>query len=341
MNLESVLEFSLINWLKRQESLKYILLIWGISFLFLGLVILLAFALFGELILAMFKDATAITAFANPTAVSELLTSVFLFVPFLLLLGLTFALISGYITVLIQLYAFRCKNIPYSEFSVTKYIRLIILFIVVFLATMFWPFNSKIRIVQWILLLCMFLGLIFILIIPFLSIILFLATIPYLFVILYNSIRFSMCSLIFLHKEVEIFSTLRESWTLTRGKVIDIFAAFIVVGIIFAIAILIVSTILQTIFAVIMIAIVGNPDLSFAIYYIAQTPAEIITSPIHYLVYAFLFIAIYSELISQKTPVTKPSPVKKRTLPTKPETIPMTPRKKPAKKKTVSKTKNK
>jgi hypothetical protein len=63
----------------------------------------------------------------------------------------------------------------------------------------------------------------------------FLGFLAYLIVAMYNSLRLSLSSIIFIEKEKKILDCLKESWDLTKGKIINSFGLLIVLIFVLAI----------------------------------------------------------------------------------------------------------
>ncbi len=144
-------------------------------------------------------------------------------------------LIQGFFSVLILLKGMNFYKIKTAPFNATKYVKLIILQILSGILALISYYDKRFFFV--------FIGIIALYLIGIITLIsgigiillllaLFLSFF-YLFIVIYNSIRLSMTPYVFLETNKGIFQSLRDGWNLTQGKVIDIFIALLIIGVIF------------------------------------------------------------------------------------------------------------
>ena len=279
MNFEEVLKFS-FSWIKNRESLKYA----GYQYaLIIGFLVII-----GVLFLAFFAE--AIDMFLKGVAPSEQvllsLSHMIGFVVIMLVLIIFTSIILSYIFGLMVGFALRQKKLVFEPFPFRKGFRLFVLNIVEFIYALFYPLSRKLLVIQWAIILV---PLLLMLISPAASI-LFLITVPaYIFIIIFNSVRFSMATPIFLSTKKSISQSLRASWELTRGNALNVFLIQMIVG--FA------TTIIYYILAfIIMIIPIFALGLSEEFGQIVAMIIQLVLLPFSTLVYAFLFTGIYSEL---------------------------------------------
>ncbi|MBU2100491.1 hypothetical protein KKG83_04095 [Candidatus Micrarchaeota archaeon] len=228
MDLELIIKNG-FSWIHDQKVYSYLIALLVIGFASLAGISYLT-QIFADSILSF----NNISIFAsNPLA---LLSTLMEFVFAVILLSVFFGLIQGFVYYLIVLKGMNYYKIKTTEFNAVKYVKLIVLTIVSGLLALisfhekkfFFAFLGVIGLYVLTLILAVMgqtISLIFLLLAV-------LATIIYSFIVFYNSIRLSMSVFVFLEKEQGIFESIRESWNLTQGKVIDVFIATLIIGII-------------------------------------------------------------------------------------------------------------
>jgi Flp pilus assembly pilin Flp len=159
------------------------------------------------------------------------------FVLIVILFSLFLGLIQGFVYYLIVLKGMNYYKIKTAEFNAVKYVKLIVLGVFAGILALISYHEKKFFFA--------FLGTIGLYVLAVMAgitgqmaiavIFLFtalIATFIYVFIVVYNSIRLSMSPFVFLEKNQGIFESIRESWNLTQGKVIEVLIATVIVGII-------------------------------------------------------------------------------------------------------------
>jgi len=200
-------------------------------------------------------------------------------------------LIEGFFSALLNVRALELKGMKPKPFSVLKYIKLIALEIIAFFYALF---SLKNKYFLWFFLIILGLFIlgailsvvpvinIFGLIILFCAMILFM---PYLLIVVYNSIRYSMAPQVFLHKKDSMIESIDESYEITRPHVFSIFAVMLIYGIIIAF--------IAAVFVAANFLLKGNLALSLI--------NIIIISAFLGVIFLFVFVGIYQQIIEKKT----------------------------------------
>ncbi len=245
-DLKKILKFSFIDSFKQKGSLKY--------FLFLSVFFILLNIVEGVVTFLIFSPVAK-----DPSiSVSQLAflagyTALFLFA--LIILS---ALVSSFLGYFIYALALKAKGKKFQTFTPVRGIKLILVGIASVVASCFSIFKLKLlfvpiaSIVSFVIAIILFiityelpssyvrgeyllpmgialLGLLFM----FFGLLLLLA---YFVIIFYNLIRFSMAQLIFVEKDLTLIGSLKESWGVTKGKALNVFLIFLIVGLIVALA---------------------------------------------------------------------------------------------------------
>lgn len=212
-------------WRKDSKVLQYLVLLIAIGLAFLIGVAFLIESATGEFLSAYLRSANVI---------ASLMPLIGLFIG-LILVSIVIGLIQGFIYTLIVLRGMNYYKIKTSNFGIVKFIKLLILYFFSFIFAFISYYNKKF--------LLFFIGLIALFIFGFASmfvspqigfvliVLAFIASIFYIGIIIYNSFRLSMAPFVFLEKE-DVFGSLREGYEITRGRVVDIFVALLIVTII-------------------------------------------------------------------------------------------------------------
>jgi len=297
MNYEQIVKFS-FSWLKKTESLKYVLLYYLVNIVFFAGIFLIGLLFFQNLILsALSGSSTALTNFiSNPASGVAIIG--FLSVAFLWLL--IFLIASLYVSLLMTLFALRSKSLPASQLGFVKVLKVIFLEIISSFIALLCIYNLKFLLVLVATIALFGLAVLFGvigqgIIAVVCSIFAILALIAYLVITWYNSIRLSFSSVIFVSKDTGVFSALRESWGLTRGRVIDIIIASIIGAVVIMIVFMVIGFVFS-IFTSVLALVLVSPALQIILRLILDT----LVFPLQLLCSAFLSVAIYSELLIGK-----------------------------------------
>jgi len=313
MNLDfQKILFQSFDWAKDAKSVKYFFLVAFVHFLSFVLFFGLMFILSPQALNCFLLDSCDASAsffadiFFNPSKLF-LLTGIFL-------TSLLFDIfVINYVTALTELYGLESMGFKNPGFDWGKLLRYVVLLIAAGLAALFWSFNRKARIVQWacvaVLLVLgamvfatsypLFLGtpyppsnfsVVVLLIAVLVGV---LVALPYSLIVFYNSMKLIVSSQAFLNSNMGIIDSLKRSWELTAGRVLDVFVAGLVVGIVYLVVFGIISAILLFLFALPLMTFV--PSFDFAISF-SEKILTIIIAPFALLVNGFFLASLYSAL---------------------------------------------
>jgi hypothetical protein len=168
---------------------------------------------------------------------SDFLVLFFQLIAFVFLFSLVFGLIQGFFYALIVLKGMQFYKIKTAPFNAVKYIKLVLLYVASFVLALISYYERKG--------LYFFIAVIALYSISIISfaaretetgiILLFvalLASLAYAFVVIYNSIKLFVAPFVFLEKKQGVFASLRESWKITKGKVLAVFIAIVIVSLV-------------------------------------------------------------------------------------------------------------
>ncbi len=287
------LSFAWIN--HKRESAKYVLLFYLLSILFFVGLAGIGLVFFQNLITLALAGNTAalLSAVQSPSIIPAfsgfLLVAVFW--------SLVYGLAVTFVSVLVYLFALRSRNLPAAPVNTIKVLKYILLGVVAEFAALLCVFNLKFLLVLFAAIILSAIALFSVLISPIVAalfgIFAFLAFFAFLIIVVYNSIRLGLAPIVFLSRNVKISTALKESWVITRGKVLEIILASVVGGI--AIYVLFyVASLIFSIFTTILVFVSGIVYLQIGLNLLFS----MLISPLQIFSFAFLSIAIYAEVIA-------------------------------------------
>ena len=316
MKYEEVIKFA-FSWIYSKETWRYALILFGICVLLTVLLVAFLF-LFG----AMFFPALAS---GNPlsiasAAVGMMATAILGVFAVAIIATVAFTYFDG----LIYQFGLREKALSTSGFGIGKAIMLIFLNIGTSFAAFFSVFNLKFLPILG----AVIFGFLMLFFTPyplniFGGLIFAFSSLAYFVVILYNSYRLVLSQTIFLSKEIGIVDAIKESWQITHGKVLEIFLALFIVGIILTVIFYILSTIMQVLGYLMVLPFMfgirstGADAASaiipfFLIFVIIFGILMLAMMLLSYLVSAFAVVSVYGQIIGtkpEKKPKQKVTPV--------------------------------
>lgn len=326
VDIGNVIGFS-FSWLKKGEFLKYALLYWGLFLVFGIAALALVFAMFGGYLASLASDPSLlmqslVADFANGALLGKILA--FVAAAFIICLILWFFCI--YIEALMMLFALRAKGFSHAQFHFSKVFGLIGLGIVAFLAAMFYSFDEKLRKWHWLSLAGCIVSVIFMalagvsVVLALVGLLLFLVSIlAYIYFVIVNSLRMTASMPIFLQAEKGIVESLKESFGLTKGHLIEIFVCNLAVGIIVAVVTSVLALVLGMLLGLALTPFMPQAALpaslktalaaegvltdNLAVFlgqYLGQQTANFLLMPFSLLATAFAAVGIYSELLKDK-----------------------------------------
>ncbi len=308
------------EWLKSKESWRYALLVWAAAVLvflfswsiaalfFPQWVECLSFGYCGEL------EAHAARAAFYPAELFSLLLGIGIFSIAVSLFGF-FAM--GFVNAVVQLFALRSMGFKNNEFFPLKYLKFLALLIAAELAAWFWSFDKRLRIVQWLCWVPIFLlaglalfqlpslfaapnapmALVF-LWEALLAAVLFL---PVAVIAVYNAYRLFAAVPVFLHKESGVTASLKKSWKLMEGNVLMAFIASIVIGIAMLVVLGIAGFFVGV--SVAAVSLLFNPgsvsNLEAFLNFVG-TLSQLVLLPAALLINSFFIAGIYSMVLPGK-----------------------------------------
>lgn len=247
---------------------------------------------------------------------------IILTISFIFVLAILFNLVLAFLSVIVMLKALRSFGLDTAPFGIGKFIRIIILFIASAMAACLCLFDLFfLLLIPLIIVLALIVIFVDIAIIKWIAILLAaIFAIIYLIAVIYNSLRLFLSTPIFLSKDIGIIDSIRESWRITRGNVISIIIALILIWlivmvlsgalflIIFIPGLIIVAIIALAAFFVMPIL----AALVFFLFYIIFLSLGLVFSSCLYVVEIFYVIAIYCSILGKGTApkplVQKPKP---------------------------------
>ncbi|PJA16175.1 MAG: hypothetical protein COX63_03510 [Candidatus Diapherotrites archaeon CG_4_10_14_0_2_um_filter_31_5] len=219
-------------WRKEQRVWLYIFLL-----IVLGLGFLIASAFLVEEAISEFL-AAYISSGDIATAVFSLIGTIVLII--LAFIGVAF--IQSFIYTLILLKGMNFYKMKTISFGLIEFIKLLVLYFFSFIAATISYYNKKFLLFFVGLIAVWLFGFAALFVVPALGALLMIVGIvlwiPYFFIILYNSFRLSMSPFVFL-EQGNIFGSLKKSYEITAGKVIEIFLAILIVSVIMGIIVFI------------------------------------------------------------------------------------------------------
>ncbi|MFH1240630.1 MAG: glycerophosphoryl diester phosphodiesterase membrane domain-containing protein [Candidatus Diapherotrites archaeon] len=297
MNYEEVVKFA-FAWTKIKETWKHVLTITG-AWIFAAVLLVLMIAGLAMFVLLP----TLQQGFISPM---NFFTPEFLF-PFLGILLMSiiiFTVVAGtvfaFATGMIYLFALKTKNLPAPFFNWKKAFSLVLLGLAESLAALFSIFNLK-------LLLILVAGVFGIYLMSFPRpaniagiLITIVSLLIYFVVYFYNAIRLSLSSAIFMSQDMGIIQSIRESWLMTEGRVLEVFIATMLISVI----LMVINSIISMLFFA--LSLVTTPLTFMGLGFISSIFSLVlifienaITIPLAMLIGIFGTIAIYNEVLTK------------------------------------------
>ncbi len=254
-------------------------------------------------------------------------------IPVFILLFFTYLLFIAYLCIRIMLKALRHFGLGTAQFGFVKFVKVIVLWVVQGIAVSLCLFTPLfLLLIPPIIVLVIAAVFIDMLIVKVLAALLaaFLA-IPYMIAVIYNSLRLLFALPVFLSKDIGIIDSLRESWKITKGNVLRILIALILMAFLIwalSMGISLIMLILGIIIAIIIMAIatllkVGILFVAlFALLYVIYMVIMLLWKSCMFLIQIFYQVAIYSSLLGKGA---APKPEVK-----KPKQAPLSPRREAA-----------
>ncbi len=297
INFEDALKKSFTVWVRDGRIWKYILATYAVQIIFFALIFGLLVAFFGPIVSqvlsdpAKLEDVNFITQLI-PDLVANILAFIVILVPLLIL----FSLVASYFYVLMQVRALQLNGLDTAKFTIGKYLRLVVLWFYLLFVALFSIYNKTLMIVSIVFYAIAGLTIVLFIASPVIGAVLALIWLvllfPYLIILLYTSFRISLSAPIFLHKEIPITQAPKESYQLTKGNLISMFALYLIADIIIGVISAIVQLVGQG-FGWVLDLATGTAFLSpaFAVLF------SFIADPILSMVFIALVPAIYVQLI--------------------------------------------
>ncbi len=328
------------SWFRKKSFWRYVFYYWGL--------LLLAAAAFGVLVLSFFGDYVSMLLSGNNAGVAALLASDIasglLFTRLLLFLVISVPLLlilmlSGvYIEALMTIFGLKAAKLKSQPLTLSKFVGLIGLAVAYVLSVLFYAFDKKLRLWQWVSLAGILLSLVLIvlgqasLLFPLVGVLILLpAFFVYFFVVVIAGLRLYPIRAIYLSKNIGIIDCLKESFKLTKGKLFDIFLTNIVVQFFWAIASFFFIVLVGMALGALLFPLAHSLDSGFVsavlsskgltavpgsqlfvfTSYIGYELSGLIVLPFYALVLAFLNVGIYLELLKKDSLASKPATLKK------------------------------
>jgi len=309
LDINSVLKFSVIDWIKDRSALKYFFVI----FIFYLLV---------NISVGFFMYSTFMPFIGN--AQPDASQSIFMIanmIVFIFVLMFVAILIASIFNYFIISKALKSKKLGAVPFSVSRWVYFVLLSIAESIAAVFCLYKLRLLLIPIAGVILSIIALVLIIVFSYSNVILSLIGVliflvalilflVYFVIAIYNAYRLSLASVIYIEKERGVWDSLRMSWEITRGKVLDIFVIMLIIGIAGSIIgwfFSVPSMIYQASFT----AVASDPATVFKLM---VDPIALIFSLPSILVQAFFviaqlyaLIAIYSEIrANQKSSSSKP-----------------------------------
>lgn len=223
-----------------------------------------------------------------------------------IMLTFVLMLVSVYLSCKVIIFALKRAGKKTHFFGGEEFFEVIKILIAAFFRSVLWCQNRKIRIMQ---LFCFFAiaasGLALVLIAPgenifaIISLFLFILLVCffYFLAIWYSSIRYNFSMLVFLESKKSLSDCLQKSWEITRGSVIEIFAASLCGAIVYIAVFFALSMVLALFFFI--FGLVAYSSFSIAMLFFS-TMFGLLLQWLIFLPQNFLGVAVYSELTLQK-----------------------------------------
>lgn len=296
MDYAEVLSFA-FSWVNKKETWKYVFLLWAVLILLMILAAILLLGLLyaffapymGNILSSSENFALGLVGYfiTNPASTISFLISLLLICILLAIFAIAgFTYVNG----LIYHFALREKNLSNSSFGIKKAFCLFLLGLAESLFAIFSVFNLK-----FLLLLGATIVGVILTFMPFPAsifgwLLAILCGLAYLAVIFYNIYRLALGGPIFMSREIGIIDSLKESWRISEGKVLEIFLAIFIVAIIMVV----VS------FAISFFFIILELFMPFPLNLLFTAIEWLITIPLNALITIFALVAVYKQI--GKTP---------------------------------------
>ncbi|MFH1390982.1 MAG: hypothetical protein ABIH20_01590 [Candidatus Diapherotrites archaeon] len=259
MDYEKIILNVLTLWFKDRETFKRFFVILGLTVLFTVVTAVVVISL-----ILLLAGTTDITNVVNPQSIAQLGSAVLIIFVVLVPLFILFMLYLVFQLYKIEVRALQLVGFETAPFGFVKFLKTLFLLSLYtcFVILTSW-YHDKFRIYFIVMFLLGFFSLIGAFLFPpiaLLSLLALLMFFPYIFVMIYTSIRLSLGNAIYLQKDQGIIDSVRESWELSTGKVVEIFVANVIVSIIFfviAIGLIIIQFGIEFLFTILSLASIG------------------------------------------------------------------------------------
>ncbi|MEI7962051.1 MAG: hypothetical protein WCI04_06980 [archaeon] len=303
-----IVDFSLFKWAKEEGIWKY----------FLALLVFTAVISFST----YYMMGTLLSPFSalQDQSVTEAINAIFHFFTFIFFIIIVSVVFGAAFNYLLIAMALRAKGKKFVDFGAKRWLGIIVLGILNFFAALFSVFKLKLLVVGIVGLVLTGISVILIVMsgiggnwgIAVLALLFFLLGLillmVYLIIVVYNCLRLSFSSIVFIEKELGFVESMHKSWEMTHGKVLNILVALILIGLIAAVISLIGSFPLSVYNFVAGISsggMIGITNLFNPLFLILNIPA-LVTSTIGAIISAFGLVAIYEQLQVNTISLTKP-----------------------------------
>ncbi|MEM0360136.1 MAG: hypothetical protein QXK06_02235 [Candidatus Diapherotrites archaeon] len=326
VDIGNVITFS-FAWHKNMKFLKYFFLLLLLHLAFWIVFVLAFLAFFGEYLSLLFSNPDSLLqSLALDWSSSAFLYKIIFYILTVFVISLLFLVFEVYVHALIFLFAFQEKGFSTAPFGFNKVLGLIGLGIISFFAALFYSFDESLRKWHWLSLAGLFFSILLMLMLffsPLLFVFGLLLFLPcflfYLYFVLVNSLRMTASMAIFLQEEKGVVESLKESFNLTKGHLIEIFvcnlAIAVIVGVVSSIFVFVFGSLLG--FALLPflppIQLPFNVPKNFVMtglepggntfnpsFFVGEQFASLLFSPFSFLIGAFAAIGIYSELLKDR-----------------------------------------
>ncbi len=225
-DLTRILGFSLLDWFKDKEMLKYLVVL---------IVIYVVFS-FGMLVMAVNSFSGISNNMTNPMEIIPILLGFYAMMGLILIPFIIVAVVASYLIIARGL---KLSKKTSTRINLTRFVKYIILEIMSGLVATLSLFNVKYLLIGFVGFILTILG--FIMLPLGISAIALagaligigvLLLIAYCVIVVYNSIRLSVGEVIFVEGEKSIMKSLEKSWKITKGNVLNIFIAELVLAVI-------------------------------------------------------------------------------------------------------------
>lgn len=293
MEFENLVKFS-FSWLK--NSMKYVFAIWIAYIVFFIALTGTALAFFG------------LSFLSNPSIGQEFFQKLAgAILPFLFLAIIEFTLfvaVLTFISIKAQARALSIKGLSTTAVDFGIFVKIIVLQAYISIKSFFWPHNKTLRTMELALVIASIL-LIFagVLLIAFKNLIGIIAILfalllffPWMAIAVYCSFRYSIALSVFLSKKNGIRESSFESWKLTHGKILNIFIAGLLLGIVQLIIGFALDLAVMLVLLPIQMLMGGNAMLPAIII---RLGSNLLFSPIGLLSQSFFAAGLYFEILKE------------------------------------------